>query len=87
MDKQNKEFGELLKLLRKQQGLNQKELADKLYVSASAVSKWENGKNLPDLIMLKKLTEILQISYDNLLCPEEALKKLKASGKQSSEAD
>ena len=49
---QKEAFGKLLVILRKKNGLSQKELAERLSVSTSAVSKWENGKNLPDMICL-----------------------------------
>lgn len=73
----NKEqFGILLTALRKKRGMNQKELADILSVSTSAVSKWEHGKNLPDMTMLNKIAEIFQVSCDDLHNPEKTLLKL-----------
>lgn len=52
---QKEAFGKLLIILRKKNGLSQKELAERLPVSTSAVSKWENGKNLPDMMMLSSI--------------------------------
>ena len=83
MDKE--QFGKLLMTLRKRKGMCQKELADMLSVSTSAVSKWENGKNLPDMMMLKKIADIFQISCDDLHNPEEALVKLVNSEYQTEE--
>ena len=69
-------FGKLLVILRKKNGLSQKELAERLSVSTSAVSKWENGKNLPDMMMLSRIADILQVSCDELHNPEKTLEKL-----------
>ena len=44
------DLGSLIRLKRKEKGLNQKNLADLLHVSAAAVNKWENGKNSPDCL-------------------------------------
>lgn len=72
---QKEAFGKLLVILRKN-GLSQKELAERLSVSTSAVSKWENGKNLPDMMMLSSIADILQVSCDELHNPEKTLEKL-----------
>ena len=73
---QKEAFGKLLVILRKKNGLSQKELAERLSVSTSAVSKWENGKNLPDMMMLSSIAEMLQVSCDELHNPEKTLEKL-----------
>ena len=73
---QKEAFGKLLVILRKKNGLSQKELAERLSVSTSAVSKWENGKNLPDMMMLSSIADILQVSCDELHNPEKTLEKL-----------
>ena len=73
---QKETFGKLLMILRKKNGLSQKELAERLSVSTSAVSKWENGKNLPDMMMLSSIADILQVSCDELHNPEKTLEKL-----------
>ena len=73
---QREAFGKLLIILRKKNGLSQKELAERLSVSTSAVSKWENGKNLPDMMMLSRIADILQVSCDELHNPEKTLEKL-----------
>ena len=49
-------LGENLRKYRKQKGLTQDELAEKLYVTRQAVSNWENGKNQPDLEMIGEMT-------------------------------
>lgn len=66
-------LGERISLLRKQKGLSQKELAERLHVSSSAVSKWENGKNSPDFVIIKNLADIFQMSCDELLCVDESM--------------
>ena len=48
------EFGEKLRQLRKSRGLTQEELADALYVSRTAVSKWESGRGYPGIDSLKE---------------------------------
>ena len=73
---QKETFGKLLMILRKKNGLSQKYLAESLSVSISAVSKWENGKNLPDMTMIISIADILQVSCDELHNPEKTLKKL-----------
>ena len=52
---------------RKQLGLTQQELADKLFVSNKVISKWETGKSVPDTSMLVELSKVLNISLDELL--------------------
>lgn len=73
---QKEQFGILLTTLRKKNGISQKEMAERLSVSTSAVSKWEHGKNLPDMMMLGSIAETLQVSCDELLNPEKTLERL-----------
>ena len=73
---QKEQFGILLTTLRKKNGISQKEMAERLSVSTSAVSKWEHGKNLPDMTMLGSIAETLQVSCDELLKPEKTLERL-----------
>ena len=61
-------FGERLKQLRKNAGLTQAEVADKLNKSASAVRMWELGANEPDIRNLVRLSAIFDCSLDYLLC-------------------
>ena len=53
--------------LRKEKGLMQKDLAEKLYVSDKAVSKWERGLSIPDVALLVPLAELLGVSVTELL--------------------
>lgn len=60
-------FGENLAKLRKERGLSQTELAERLHVSRQAVSNWERDKSYPDLDCLRQLTAQLGVSADTLL--------------------
>lgn len=82
---QKEQFGILLTTLRKKNGISQKEMAERLSVSTSAVSKWEHGKNLPDMTMLGSIAKTLQVSCDELLNPEKTLERL-ANPEQQKEA-
>ena len=64
---QPKNLAHNIKKYRKLRGLTQNELADRLYVTAQNVSKWETGKSVPDLDNLCKLTNIFAVSPDRLL--------------------
>lgn len=61
------EFGEKLKTARTEKGLTQQTLADQLFVTRQAVSRWEGGSRYPDLMTAKKLSHILNTSLDELL--------------------
>lgn len=62
--------GALIAQVRKEKGLTQKELAEKVYVSVQAVSKWELGKNFPDLALMEPLAEALDLTVSELLAGE-----------------
>ena len=62
--------GKRIAKLRKQEGLTQKQLADKLGVSNKAISKWETGEGFPDITMIPKLSAIFNVSSDYLLSKE-----------------
>ena len=68
-----KTLGERIAEKRKAKGLKQEELAEKLGVSAQAVSKWENDLSCPDIMTLPTLSEILGCSVDELLTREAML--------------
>lgn len=63
----NIQFGAFIAQLRKEQGLTQKELADKLSVTDKAVSKWETGKGFPDVKLLEPLAQALGVSLVELM--------------------
>ena len=66
-------FGEKLKEARKDAGLSQEQLAQKLSVSRSAVAKWESDKGMPDVNNLKAISQLLDVSVDYLLDEDEKL--------------
>lgn len=68
-------LGEKLKEARKQAGLSQEQLSEKLGISRSAVAKWETDKGIPDVDNLKLLSRLLGISIDYLLDNGEDLDK------------
>ena len=70
-----KEFGQKLKRYRKSFSLTQEELAEKIDVSGQAVSKWEAGDCLPDIVNLRELSRLFSVSLDILLetAPENDL--------------
>ena len=67
------EFHEKLLELRKQKGLTQEELAQQLYVSRTAVSKWESGRGYPNIESLKAIAKLFSVTVDELLSGEELL--------------
>lgn len=67
------EFNEKLQALRKSRSLTQEELAEALFVSRTAISKWESGRGYPGIDSLKAISRFFSVSIDELLCPEEIL--------------
>lgn len=63
----NKEIGERIKELRIEKKFTQKELAERLYVTDKAVSKWERGNGLPEVGILNELAKILEVNIEYLL--------------------
>lgn len=66
-------FGERLARLRKDAKLTQEQVSERCGVSAQAVSKWENGSTYPDILLLKTLADLFQISCDELLGRESTV--------------
>ncbi|MBQ9860249.1 MAG: helix-turn-helix transcriptional regulator [Clostridia bacterium] len=67
------EFCEKLQELRKQKGLTQEELAAALYVSRTAISKWESGRGYPNIESLKAIAALFSVTLDDLLSGERLL--------------
>ena len=67
------EFHEKLQELRKNRGMTQEELAAVLYVSRTAVSKWESGRGYPSIDSLKEISKFFSVSIDDLLSGEKLL--------------
>lgn len=78
----NMEFCEKLQLLRKNKGLTQEDLAKQLYVSRTAISKWESGKGYPSIDSLKALSTYFAVSLDELLSSEETLRAAEQDSQQ-----
>ena len=67
------EFHEKIQELRKQKGLTQEELAEILFVSRTAISKWESGRGYPNIDSLKAIAQFFNITIDELLSPKQLL--------------
>ena len=67
------EFAEKLQELRKNRGITQEELAEDLYVSRTAVSKWESGRGYPSIDSLKAISAYFSVTIDDLLSGERLL--------------
>lgn len=70
-------IGKLIKEIRKKNNLTQKQLADKYGVTYQAVSKWENGKNIPDISLIKEMSKDFNVSLEELLNGEYSKRKRK----------
>lgn len=67
------EFSEKLQELRKSKGLTQEELAEALYVSRTAISKWESGRGYPNIDSLKEISKFFSVTIDELLSGEKII--------------
>ena len=67
------EFYEKLQELRKSRGLTQEELAEALFVSRTAISKWESGRGYPSIDSLKEISRFFSVSIDELLTGEKLI--------------
>ena len=76
------EFNEKLKELRQQKGLTQEELANALFVSRTAISKWESGRGYPNIDSLKRIAQLFSITVDELLSGNELLNLAEQDNKQ-----
>ncbi len=76
------EFNEKLQELRKNKGLTQEELAEILFVSRTAISKWESGRGYPNIESLKAIAKLFSITVDELLSGEELLNIAEQDNKQ-----
>lgn len=68
-------IGEFIKDIRLKNDMTQREFADSLNVTYQAVSKWENGKNMPDIAVLKEISRIYGVDIKSILAGEEVEKK------------
>lgn len=67
------EFNKKLQELRKNKNLTQEQLAEMLFVSRTAISKWESGRGYPSIDSLKEISKFFAVSLDDLLSSEEIL--------------
>ena len=67
------EFNEKLQELRKSRSLTQEELAEALFVSRTAISKWESGRGYPSIDSLKVISHYFSVTIDDLTCSEEMI--------------
>lgn len=67
------EFNKKLQALRKQKNITQEELAEAIYVSRTAVSKWESGRGYPNIDSLKELAKFFSVTIDELLSSDEVI--------------
>ena len=77
------EFNEKLQELRKQKGITQEELANALYVSRTAISKWESGRGYPNIESLKAIAKYFSVTVDELLSPDQLLSVAEEDKKQT----
>lgn len=74
---EQEKIGKFIKEIRIKNNLTQKDLADRLGVTYQAVSKWENGKNIPDLSLMKEIAKIFNVDINEILDGERKNKKRK----------
>ena len=67
--------GKFISQLRKEYNMTQQELADKLQITDKAVSKWENGRCMPDISFLEQLSSIFQVTVKEILNGERTFRK------------
>ena len=75
-------LGEKLKKLRSDNGFTQEELAEKLYVTRTAISKWESNRGYPNIDTLKAISKFFSVSIDDLLSSDELLTIAEEDSKQ-----
>lgn len=81
------ELNEKIQMLRKRKGLTQEELAAALYVSRTAVSKWESGRGCPNIDSLKGIATYFGITIDELLSGDELLAIAREDTRQKADHD
>ena len=72
---EQEKIGKFIKKLRIEHNMTQNELASKLGVTYQAVSKWENGKNIPDITLLKQISDLFDVEINDILNGEVIQKK------------
>ncbi len=77
------EFHEKLLELRKSKGMTQEELAEALFVSRTAISKWESGRGYPSIDSLKEISRFFSVTIDELICSQEMIAAAENDKKES----
>ncbi len=67
------EISEKLQTSRKSRSLTQEELAEALFISRTAISKWESGRGYPSIDSLKEISRFFSVTIDDLICPDEII--------------
>lgn len=67
------EFNEKLQELRKSRSMTQEELAEALFVSRTAISRWESGRGYPSIDSLKEISRYFSVTIDDLICSDEMI--------------
>ena len=76
-------LSEKIQKLRKEHGLTQEKFAEMLFVSRTAVSKWENGRGMPGMESLQMMAKVFDVSLDELLCAEEIISAAENENKRN----
>ena len=79
-------IGAFLKELRKEKGLTQEQLAEKLNVSGRTVSRWETGSNMPDIGMLVVIADLYEVSIPEIIAGERKSEKMNQETRQTAVA-
>ena len=80
-------FSEKLQILRKNKGLTQEALADKLNVSRQAVAKWENGQAYPDISNLIQISDLMSVTVDYLVRDQQCMMNVTGGTTDKAELD
>lgn len=76
-------MGEFLKCLRKEKGITQEQLAEHFYISSRTVSRWETGRNVPDIDMLVELADYYSVDIRELIDGERRSEKMDGETKET----
>ena len=71
LEMEQEKIGKFISQLRKEKNMTQMDLAEKLNVTDKAISKWENGRGMPEISIIKPLCEELSITINELFCGEK----------------
>ena len=77
------ELSEKIQKLRKEHNMTQEQFAEKLFVSRTAVSKWETGRGMPSMESLQMIAKLFQITLDELLSTEEIVVIAESENKEN----